>query len=181
LLGGEHHRLDACRRERLEEGFGHCRIDLYPADVEAIAAAAVDDLLARTVVARGGVIAAVVGAQAPPAMPAGGQPLKQGAAFPHRAASLMGTGPGVLPQPGLIGFIGLPVDVARVMLADEHRPLLAGQLAHPLADVPRLVHIALLAALAIGISARIHRVGEHLVDGVVGGAHPANLRQGDRL
>jgi hypothetical protein len=123
LLGGEHHRLDACRRERLEEGFGHRRIDLYAADVEAIAATPLNDLPARTVVAWGGVVAAIVGAQAPPAMPAGSQPLQQGAAFPHRTASLMGTGSGVLRQPCLIGLIGLPVDVARVMIADEHRPL----------------------------------------------------------
>ena len=56
-----HRRLQAGGVERREKGLGHGRIELNPADVQAVEAAAVDHLLARTVVAGGGMASAVVG------------------------------------------------------------------------------------------------------------------------
>ena len=102
-------------------------------DVEAIAAAPLDEMLAGAVIAGRRVAAAVVRAQTAAAMPAAGEALQECAAFPHGAACLVRPGSRVLRDALLVGLIGLPVDVASMMLFDQHLPLIARQMPDALA------------------------------------------------
>jgi hypothetical protein len=88
-----------CGRGRLQggdEGPGDGLVDLDAADIEAIDAAALDQDLARAMMAGCGVAAAIVGMQAAPAMAATGEPLQEGAALSHGATRPVRSGPRVL-------------------------------------------------------------------------------------
>jgi hypothetical protein len=76
----------------------------------------------------------------------------------------------------LVGLIGLPVNVAPMMLLDQHLPLLARQLPDPLAPNAGRLERHLRSRLAIDVGARIDGVAQDLVDGMVARLDPANLR-----
>ena len=63
--------------DRGQEGVGKRRVDLHAADIETVTAPTLDNDLAGAVIARGGVASAIVGLQAPTAMPTAGQALQQ--------------------------------------------------------------------------------------------------------
>src|SRR5712692_4373068 len=73
------------------------------------------------------------------------------------------------------GQVGLPVYETGVMVRNEHRPLCAWQAPHALPHVAGRVHETFLARLTIRVRAGIGGIGEHVVDGGIGGDHPADL------
>ena len=75
----------------------------------------------------------------------------------------------------LIGLIGRPVNEARVVIEDQHRPFGAWQAANPPLDRAVGGDEALAAGLPIHIGASIHRAGEDLMDRRVGRRHPADV------
>lgn len=116
--------------DRGEEGPGERLVDLHAADIETVTAATLDDDLAGAVVARGSVASAIVGLQPPTAMPAAGQALQKSRPFPHGTARIMRPGACVGGQPGLVGFVGSPIDIALMVLLDQHLPFRPRQLSH---------------------------------------------------
>src|SRR6202011_2921158 len=57
---------------------------------------------------------------------------------------------------------------------DKYRPLRSRQLAHAFLARTRAIEGDLAAALAIGIGARINRIGEHMIDGDVARVDPTD-------
>ena len=109
----------------MRDGF----VDLDATDVETITAAPVDKALTTAMVPRSRVSTAIVRTQTTAAVATAGQTLQECAAFSHGATRV--TGIIVRPRPRiggeacLVGFIGRPIDVAFMMLLDEHLPLVA--------------------------------------------------------
>jgi hypothetical protein len=93
----------------------------------------------------------------------------------------MGLGPGVGIEPCMIGLEGSPIDKVGVVLGDENWPLLEGKMTHPLLNGAVFIHVAFTPALAVGVSASIHRIGQDVVDGGVGRGDPADLATGSIL
>src|SRR6516164_10959831 len=73
-----------------------------------------------------------------------------------------------------IGLIGVPVDVALMVVRNEHRPLRARQLAHAPLRRPRGIESDLTAALAISIGTRVDGIRQHMINGNVAGVDPAH-------
>src|SRR5262245_41956067 len=121
-----------CRNEGTRDGL----VDLDTADVETVAAAPVDEVLAAAMVPRSRVSTAIVRAQTTAAVAAAGDTLQECAAFSHGATRvgwiMVRPRPGVGSDACLVGFIGRPVDVASMVLLDEYLPLLARQMSHAL-------------------------------------------------
>src|SRR5215467_15480828 len=130
-------------------------------------------------VPRSRVSTTIVRSQTTAAVATAGQTLQECAAFSHGATRV--TGIIVRPRPRiggdacLVGFIGWPIDVAFMMLLDEHLPLVARQISDALLTGTRGVECRLGSRLAIDIGACIDGVGEHAVDGVIAGLDPADL------
>ena len=122
-FGGRERGFDAERRQRGEKRAADGFVDLHGADVEAIASTTFDDVLARAVIAGRCGSAGIVRAQFAPAIAANGETLQKRAAFSHRAAShRMRPGTRISGNAFAIGFIGGPIDVAFMMVSNEHRP-----------------------------------------------------------
>src|SRR5262245_2965161 len=121
-----------CRNEGTRDGL----VDLDTADVETVAAAPVDEVLAAAMIPRSRVSTAIVRAQTTAAVAAAGDTLQECAAFSHGATRvgwiMVRPRPGVGSDACLVGFIGRPVDVALMVLPDEYLPLLARQMSHAL-------------------------------------------------
>ena len=100
-----------------------CLVDLHGADVKTIASTAFGDVSSRAVIARRSSSAGVVSAQFAPAIATDGETLQKRAAFSHRAAPR-----GVRPWTRIsgnaraIGFICGPIDVAFMVVLNEHPP-----------------------------------------------------------
>src|SRR5437660_3958208 len=139
LLRRGQHRCDLCRLERCNECAGHGLVDLDATDVEAIAAAPLDQMLAGTVISRHRVATAVMCAQTAAAMPAAGEALQECAAFSHGTTGLVRPWSGVPCDALLVGLICLPVDVTSMMLLGQHLPLLAREKPVPAAPSARAV------------------------------------------
>ena len=77
-------------------------------------------------------------------MATGRDPLQECGALSHRAVSLMRTRMRIFRDPRLIGLEGLPVDEARMMIADKNCPFGKRQPASPFAHLSELVDIALI-------------------------------------
>src|SRR5215469_3999602 len=77
-------------------------------------------------------------------------------------------------EPGLIGFKSGPIDETGMMVPEENRPLSYGQMPHPFPNRTLRIDVSFVASLAVGVSASIHRIGQDLVDRVIGGSHPAD-------
>src|SRR6201994_4858531 len=63
-----------------------------------------------------------------------------------------------------IGFKGRPVDKARVMLWDEHRPFGAWLLAGLSFGSPGRIERDLTAGFSVDIGACVNRVGQHMIN-----------------
>src|SRR6187551_788744 len=111
--------------------------------------------------------------QSAPAMAATREALQQRAAFPHRAAPLVWPWPGIAREARLVGLIGLPVDVAGMMLLDEHLPLGTGEAPNALAPHAGGIQHCLASSFAIHISARIYGISQHIVDRRITRVDPA--------
>src|ERR1700756_1244064 len=74
-----------------------------------------------------------------------------------------------------IGLIGAPVDKALMVVRDEHGPLRLRQLALPLLARAAAIESDLMAALAISVGARIHRIRQHMIDGDIAGVDPTDV------
>src|SRR6185369_11424575 len=107
--------------------------------------------------------------------------LQERAALSHGAAHLVWPGSRVLGDALLVGLIGLPVDVASMMLLDQHLPFLARQLPNALLAHAGRVERHLRARLAIDIGPGIDRVRQNLVDSVIARVHPADVGMGVHL
>src|SRR6516164_1436341 len=144
-------------------------------------AAAIDDVLARTVIPWRRVAAAVMHAKATPAVPAYGDALQQRCTFPHRASALMRAWTSVLRESTLVGFEGFPIDEAAMMVADEDRPLGAWAQLDALAQAPAVIDVAGLLRSTIDVDTGVEGVGEDLMDLGVRGRDPAHIGKGVRL
>ena len=169
---------DAGRELRRLEGGdkGPCDgvVYLEPPDIEAEDAAAFDEHLAGAVVTWRPVAPAVVRTQMTAAMAAIGDTLQKGAPLSHSSSRFVWSRPCILSDAGLIGFISLPVDEARMMIRNEHLPF--GTRQHPKTLAPRAggIQHRLGTSLAISIGAGIDGIGQHVVDGGVACVDPAN-------
>jgi hypothetical protein len=132
-FGGSEGGSDSGRLQRLQEGLGDGLIDLHAANINA---AVVDHGFTGAVITRADAAAAIVGPQVAAAMTAPGEALEQRAALPDGAAGAVSEWPGIGGEPRLVGFVGLPIDEARMMVRDQHRPLGARQPAHALLSLP---------------------------------------------
>ena len=65
-------------------------------------------------------------------MPATGEALEEGVAFPHSTTRLVRPGSCVTREALLVSLISLPVDEGLMMLFDQHLPMIAGQMSDPL-------------------------------------------------
>ena len=125
-------------------------------------------------------LALVVDGELAAADTAGGQPLQQRAALADRAgAGLMRHRADVLPDPGLVGLVGVPVDEPLVVVFDQHLPLVLRQHAAPDPQRPVVPDRAFLAAAAEGIRAGVGGMGQHVMHRVVGRLGPDDLRSAD--
>ena len=164
--------------QRGQERGGDGGVDALSAGAHAPGAAAVDQfggalaVVVRHAFRRAGVEDRELAA----AFPAGGQALQQRAAFPDRAgARLAGLRADAGADAGLAGLVGVPVGEPGVVIGDEDLPLVAGQPAAALAQRAARVKVAFLAGPAVDIRARVGRVGQRGVHGMVGRLHPGDL------
>src|SRR5437773_1219641 len=81
----------------------------------------------------------------------------------------------------LIGLEGRPIDEAGMVLRDENGPLRNRKMTHSFLDGAVFIDVAFGAALAVGVSASIHRIGKDVVDGSVGRRDPTDLALGSVL
>ena len=86
----------------------------------------------------------------------------------------MRPGSGVGIEPRLIGLIGRPLDEAGMMVLNENRPLIHRQMPTTFSDGAVFIKVAFVLGLAVGVSASIHRIGQDLVECVIGGSYPAD-------
>jgi hypothetical protein len=174
-LGGGERSFDAQWCERSQHGLRHRVVDLDGADVKAVDAASIGDRLAGAVITRRGGAAGVMGAQLAPAVSADGKTLKQGGSFSHGAAArMMGAWMRIGADAGPINLIGAPVDEALMVVWDEHGPLRLRQLAHPLLARTAAIESDLMAALAVGVGARVDGIRQRMIDGDIAGVDPTD-------
>src|SRR5215207_194845 len=173
LQGGLH----AGRGERREQRAGDRLVDLPATDPQAPAAAVVDQDARRAVIGGALVPAAalVVDLELAPAAAADGDPLQQRGAFADRAAGLVRARARVASDPLTVALEGRLVDVAAVVLPDQHVPFCLREATHPLARLPVLVDVPLAAGLAERVCAGIDGALEHAMDLVVGRRGPLDL------
>ena len=125
LVGGGQRQRDLVGVEGVQEPFGHGVVDGGGGDRPAGGRRHLVGAGGRALV--GGVAVAVVaGGHRPPAGAAADDPLTQGVALARRAGA--GVGRCWRPKPGPVGQVVVPADVAGVVVVDDHRPLVAGQL-----------------------------------------------------
>ncbi len=73
--------------------------------------------------------ALIIDSEAATTAAASGDALEQGGTFPDGPGGLMRAGAGVFSDSTLVHFIGIPVDKALVVIADQDRPFGARQMA----------------------------------------------------
>src|SRR3954453_580633 len=77
-------------------------------------------------------------------------------------------------EPRLVRLEGSPIDEARMMVQDENGPLIHGKMPNTFPDGAVFIDIAFVSGLAVGVSASIDRIGEDLVECMVGRSDPAD-------
>ena len=108
-------------------------------------------------------------------MPAHADALQQGRAFSHHASDAMWSRASIRVEALLIGFERCPVDESRVMFREEHAPLVPRKMTHAFFDVAVFIDVAFPSALAVSISASIHRIGQDVMNRGVSRNNPTNL------
>ena len=71
-------------------------------------------------------------------------------------------------------LVGRPVDIARVVVGDQHRPLRARYSTHTLAHHTVFVDDAFLPRFAVRVGAGIGRIGEYLMNRMIRRRNPAD-------
>ena len=126
-----------------------------------------------TVIARRGVVPVVVHGQLAAAAPADRQTLQESAPFADRpGAGLVGLGTDVGVDASLVGQIGVPGDVAVVVVHDQGLPFVHGQLPSPGVQPAVLVHIPLLASRAEHVGASVSGMSQDPMDLQIRRRHP---------
>ena len=120
--------VDRRRCDGLEKSIGDRLLDHDTAHIEAVHAAAIDQILAAAVITRSRVPAAIVNMQAAAAVSATDDALQQRRAFSHCSSRLVRHRFGIAIEPRLVGFKGGPIDETGMMVADENGPLFHGQM-----------------------------------------------------
>ena len=77
-------------------------------------------------------------------------------------------------EPRLIRLKGCPIDEAGMMILNENGPLIHGQMPNAFPDSAVFINVAFVLGLAVGVSASIHRIGEDLMECMVGRSDPAD-------
>src|SRR5437879_1553375 len=95
--------------------------------------------------------------------------LQQRRSLSHRSSRLMRLRTCVAIEPRLIGLEGDPIDEARMMVRNEDRPLVHGEMTHAFLDHALFIDVTLAPALAISVSASIHRIGQDRAKAKSGG------------
>ena len=180
MLGRGQARLQRRRLQGGQESLGHCSLDSQAAHAHVVNAPSVHQFPRGAEIARGGLGGTVViNGKLATAYPAGGQALQEGAAFSQRPrAGLVRPGAGVGPGTGLVGLVGLPVDVALVVARYQHLPLGPGQHAPAGTDLAGPVDITFMAGLAEHVGASVGGVGQDVVDRGVSRPYPGELLVG---
>jgi len=101
--------------------------------------------------------------------------LEQRGAFSQRASPLVWSRTSAAIEPSLIALEGGPVNVTRMVLREENRPLLEGEMTRPFLDRSVFIEVARATSLAARVRASVHRIGDDAVGGGVGRGDPANL------
>lgn len=151
--------FQACGRESRKERFGDSRINLHTADVEAVLAPAVDDVLAGAVISGRREPSDVAYGQAQTAVSAYGEALQECCAFSHGTPALVRSRTDVLCQALLVRLEGIPIDVSGMMVTNQHRPLLAVALSDALSDSTARPHRDSMSAGCGHTHKRRHRTG----------------------
>src|SRR3954451_6800155 len=112
--------------------------------------------------------------QAAATVAASSKALQQCRSLSHRSSRLMRLRPRVGIEPRLIGLKSGPIDEPRMMVPDENGPLIHWQMPYPLSDDTLFIDVAFVPRLAVGVSASIHRIGQNLVECVVGRSDPTD-------
>ena len=166
------------RGQRGQKRVSDSGVDGEPAELQVSGPPALDERAgAGAVVARSGFTRALVEhGEFPPADPAGGQALQQGAALADGpGARLVTDRAGVGGDLLGVGQVGVPVDITGMVVLDQDLPLLAGQDPTAGPDLAVLTQAAFELRSSVDIGAGIGRVGQHVVHGVVGRLDPSDL------
>src|SRR5215831_3037764 len=86
----------------------------------------------------------------------------------------MCAGASVSTDPREIGFIGVPISVALVMVWNEYGPLFSWQFADTLLASAGSVENNFMATLAVHIGACVDWISEHMIDGNIGRLDPTD-------
>ena len=90
-------------------------------------------------------------------------------------SAVMRTRTDVLSKTLLIGFEGLPVDEAPMMVADEDGPFRARAQFEAFAQASAVIDVTGLLGAAIDVDTGVERVGEDLMDLGIGGGYPTHI------
>src|SRR5579884_1163649 len=105
-----------------------------------------------------------------------GNALQQSTTFSHSASRLISLRTNIAADAVLIGLECRPIQIPRVMLFNEHRPLLHVQATDSFLHHPGLIDILLRSTLAVNVCAGVRRIGEHLMDRAVCRRNPLDSR-----
>src|SRR4051794_19819603 len=107
-------------------------------------------------------------------VPATDKALQQCRSLPHRSSRLMTLRSDIGIEPHLIGLIGRPIDEAGMMVLNKDGPLLHRKMPNSFSNDSVFIDIAFVSCLAVRVRASIHRIGQDLVQSVVGRGHPTD-------
>jgi hypothetical protein len=175
LLGSQERGFKPSGSNRGDEGTSDGIVNLAPTNPHAVFTSTVGDVVAWAVVGGRGELAGIRNEQLAAAACTARESLKQGRTFSHGAPWLVGPGPRVSLDPGLIGLEGLPIDETCVVVANENVPFRRRCVAHALPHIAIFIDEAFGARPAIDVGASINWVGQHLVNFGVGGRDPLNF------
>src|SRR5204863_744808 len=175
LLYGHHHCFHGGRCDHFEKSASDSMINGNPSNAETVQAATLDDVFSGAVITRSRVAAAIMRAQAASAMTADTNALQQCGPFSHDASHLMRSRASVRVETFLICLEGCPVDEPRVVFGNENAPLVHGKMTHAFFDCTLFIDITFAPALAISVSASIHRIGQYVMNRGVSRDDPTNL------
>src|SRR5215831_2432239 len=158
----------------LEKSIRDGLLDNCSTDVQAVHPAAVDEVFAGAVITRSRVPAAIMYVQTSATVFASDDSLQQCRSLSHCPSRLVWSRLRIGIESSLVGLESGPIDKAGMMVPDNNGPLIQGQMPHPLSDDSLFIDVAFVPGLAVGVSASIHRIGEDLVECMIGGGNPAD-------
>jgi len=74
----------------------------------------------------------------------------------------------------LVGLERRPIDEPGMVLGQKHGPLGHGQMTSSSSEHSLFIDITLMTRFSVGVSASIHRIGEHVMEGSVSGSNPTD-------